>query len=363
MLHPTGRYCARCTYPLSHLPVGMVHIDHCYRCGGSFLDLGKASHAIGDKAEPRNWPTEALTRPPYPSHLMCPSGHGRMWAYVLSSEDQHVEVDACPVCHGIWLDAREAEHLFAITNEVHLQNARPGASKGKAGIVGMYLVQLVTQLPIEVHHPVKRKAVLMYSLVAVLTLIFGLEVYLGVNGQIEPFMAQTAFYPNKLGRAEAVWSLITYAFLHGGIAHLLGNLYFLWIFGDNVEDRLGKTRFTILYLVTGVIAALTYYVGNMRSDGAMVGASGAIAGLMGAYFILFPRVKLWVMVIVYPLKIRAIWYLLFWVGTQFLIMLTPGSNVAWLAHLGGFVSGVGLGWLLKPKDEPLPQAAPAFRAQ
>jgi membrane associated rhomboid family serine protease len=280
---------------------------------------------------------------------------------VLSSEDKQVEVDACQLCHGIWLDAREAEQLFAITNEAHVQNARPGSSGGTAGIVAMYLVQLVTQVPIEVHHPLKRRPVLIYSLVAILIAIYGIEVFEISTGQIEPFLATWSLVPSTLTHGQHLWALITHAFLHGGLLHLVGNLYFLWAFGDNVEDRLGKARFTILYLVTAVIAGLTHYAGDIHSHTTMVGASGAIAGLMGAYFILFPRVKVWVMIVFYPLKVRAIWYLLFWVGMQFVTMLDKTSNVAWLAHVGGFASGTALGWLLKPRGEPLPQAPPAMR--
>jgi membrane associated rhomboid family serine protease len=148
-----------------------------------------------------------------------------------------------------------------------------------------------------------------------------------------------------------VWlTLFTAMFLHGSPLHLAGNMLYLWIFGDNVEDRLGRGRFTILYLVSTVVACLSHVLGNVGSAEVMVGASGAIAGLMGAYLVLFPRVKVWVVFLFVPFKMRAIWYLLVWIGMQFLIMLDKKSNVAWLAHVGGFICGIVLAFLLKPKD-------------
>jgi membrane associated rhomboid family serine protease/Zn-finger nucleic acid-binding protein len=350
--YASGRYCARCTYPMTALPVGHVWVDHCNRCGGSFFDWGEAAAALGQDADPTKWRPEAIARPPHVSRLPCPVGHGPMWSHLLRYEDKQVEVDTCGHCYGLWLDAHEAYALQAITGAVKTEHQRPGARFGTAGIVGAYLLQLVTAIPIEAHNPVKRKPVLVHGLVAILSVLFVLELVLIGAGREEVFM-QFAFV-SRAFESGHVYNVLTYAFLHGSIPHLLGNLYFLWIFGDNVEDFLGRKRFTWLYLGTAVIAGLAHWLGNLGSDQAMVGASGAIAGLMGAYFVLFPRVKVWVVIFFIPFKLRAIWYLLIWVGLQFLIMLDPKSNVAWLAHVGGFVGGLGMAYLLKPKALPAP---------
>jgi membrane associated rhomboid family serine protease/Zn-finger nucleic acid-binding protein len=357
--YPTGRYCARCTYPLCYITQKYAYIDHCYRCGGSFLDFGKATQAIGEKADPRNWPKEVLARPPYPSQLLCPSGHGRMWAYLVGYEGKFCEIDACPVCHGLWLDAREAEALDSITTTAHVENARPGSSLGTVGVVGMYLVQLATMIPIEVHHPVKRKPILVHSTIIACALVWILELTMFVQDKGQQIMDALAFTPARFTSGQAPWTVLTCAFMHGGWSHIIGNMVFLWIFGDNVEDRLGRTRFTILYAATAILATLAHYASNIHSDTPLVGASGAIAGLMGAYFVLFPRVKLWVVILFVPFKIRAFWYLLIWIGMQFLIMLDKKSNVAWLAHVGGFVAGVALAFILKPKGEPASAAVAA----
>lgn len=355
----SGRYCPRCTYPLAHSvhPSGIA-IDHCRRCGGSFIDYGKASHVVGEKADPAHWPKEAFARPPYPSRIGCPSGHGQMWAYHLAWEGRQVEIDGCGVCHGLWLDAREAHELEAITSVAHAENNRPGASKGTVGVVAMYLVQLATAVPIEVYHPLRRKPVLTRGLVALLTVLFVIEVVVLVQ-QGRSALEYFALIPSSV-EAGRVYQLVSHAFFHGGIAHLLGNLYFLWIFGDNVEDEIGRGRFTLLYLASAVGGGVAYWLGNLHSSGAMLGASGAIAGLMGAYLVLFPKVKLWVVFIFIPLKIRAYWYLFVWIGMQFVIMLDPKSQVAWLAHVGGFVAGVALAFLMR-RRQPEAHGLPAAR--
>jgi membrane associated rhomboid family serine protease/Zn-finger nucleic acid-binding protein len=348
--HPTGRYCARCTYPLHHLPAGSVWIDHCYRCGGSFLDQGKAGQAIGSHADPSKWGAEVFARPPMPSPLLCPSGHGRMWSYLLRSEGKEVELDSCVTCRGLWLDAREAEVLAKISAEAEADAALPGASHGKLGVAAMYALQLVTMLPIEVRAPVKTKPWLVWFLLVICAVIYGVEIKLGAAGHIEPAIRMFGVVPSDVLAGKNVFSLVTHAFLHGGLLHLVGNAYSLWIFGDNVEDRLGRLRFAILYLVSAVAGGLFYVAVKHGSDGVMVGASGAIAGLMGAYLVLFPRVKLWMVLFFVPLRMPAWIYMIIWLVFQGAIIANPKSNVAWQAHVGGFVAGVALAYLLRPKQ-------------
>jgi membrane associated rhomboid family serine protease/Zn-finger nucleic acid-binding protein len=332
------------------LPVGQIHIDHCYRCGGSFFDFGEAQVAIGWEADPRAWRPEAMARPPMVGRVQCPAGHGPMWSYLLAWEGKQVEIDTCGHCYGLWLDANEAEMLHAITAESTAEQQRPGASRGGVATALVYLIQLATFIPVEVYNPVRRKPVLVYSLLATNIALYAIEMVLIASKQIDPFLQSFAAVPDKIVHGQNLWTLFTHAFLHGSIPHLVGNMYYLWIFGDNVEDRLGRGRFTILYLVSTVVACLSHVLGNVGSAEVMVGASGAIAGLMGAYLVLFPRVKVWVVFLFVPFKMRAIWYLLVWIGMQFLIMLDKKSNVAWLAHVGGFICGIVLAFLLKPKD-------------
>jgi membrane associated rhomboid family serine protease len=139
-------------------------------------------------------------------------------------------------------------------------------------------------------------------------------------------------------------------FLHGGWAHLIGNMWSLWIFGDNVEDVMGPWRFLVFYLLTGVAAGVTHYVLNLDSTVPTVGASGAIAGVLGAYFVLYPRSQIVVLVPIFffPFffQLPAVTYLLFWFLSQVFGGAIAGlsqsqvSGIAFWAHVGGFLAGV-----------------------
>ena len=142
------------------------------------------------------------------------------------------------------------------------------------------------------------------------------------------------------------WTLITYQFLHGDWLHVLSNMLFLWIFGDNIEDALGHVKFVVFYLVCGIAAAFAHAIFNAGSFGPLVGASGAVSGLMGAYIVLYPHARVYVLfriIIPFPLPLPAVWMLAAWFGTQlFNLALSPDAPVAWWAHIGGMAVGAAL---------------------
>jgi membrane associated rhomboid family serine protease len=148
-------------------------------------------------------------------------------------------------------------------------------------------------------------------------------------------------------------TLVTSMFMHGGWAHILGNLWFLWIFGNNVEDAMGRIRFVVFYLLCGVAAAGAQVAAMPASAIPMVGASGAIGGVMGAYVVLYPRVRVHLLVIlgifITTITIPAYFMLGYWVLLQILgtMLDVEGAGVAFWAHLGGFGAGVVLIWLFK----------------
>jgi membrane associated rhomboid family serine protease len=139
-------------------------------------------------------------------------------------------------------------------------------------------------------------------------------------------------------------SILTSMFLHGGWMHLIGNMWFLWIFGDNVEESMGSVRFAVFYLLVGTVGALAQVFSMPHSTIPMIGASGAVAGALGAYAILYPRARVHTFVGIPFLwhfrDIQAWIFLGIWFLMQFLI--PTGSGVAWMAHVGGFLAGVAL---------------------
>src|SRR5690606_35075312 len=147
---------------------------------------------------------------------------------------------------------------------------------------------------------------------------------------------------------------VTYSFLHGDIIHLLGNMVFLWVFGDNVEDALGHARFLFFYLAGAAAGAAAHQLALPDSQVPLIGASGAVASVVAAYLLLHPRVKLWVLVLGrIPLRLPAIVPLALWIGYQFLMLATtPADLVSWPAHVGGIAAGAILVVLLRRPGVP-----------
>ncbi|MBG0777637.1 MAG: rhomboid family intramembrane serine protease [Desulfovibrionaceae bacterium] len=153
------------------------------------------------------------------------------------------------------------------------------------------------------------------------------------------------------------FSFVSYMFLHGGWLHIILNMWMLWIFADNIEDVMGPWRFTVFYLTCGLAALLTHMVFNPRADMPVVGASGAISGVLGAYFLLYPhaRVLTLIPIFIFPLiiEIPAILFLGFWFVSQIfpaVSSLGTQTDIAWWAHAGGFVAGIVLLPLFRHKD-------------
>jgi membrane associated rhomboid family serine protease len=151
-------------------------------------------------------------------------------------------------------------------------------------------------------------------------------------------------------------SILTSMFLHGGWLHLIGNMWFLWIFGDNVEDRLGRIRYVFFYLLAGVVGALAQIFSSPASKVPMIGASGAIAGVLGGYLMLYPHAKVVTFVgipFLWHLRDIPAWIFLgLWFLGQILIWVFGGSGVAWMAHVGGFLAGLGAVRLLAQTHPP-----------
>ena len=161
---------------------------------------------------------------------------------------------------------------------------------------------------------------------------------------------QNVTYPSFPG----FFTLITSLFLHGGWMHFLGNMLYLWIFADNVEDKLGIRKFIFFYLISGIFASLTQAFFNISSEVPMIGASGSIAGVLGAYLYYFPKAKVLVLIpffIIFTIKVQAYVLLIFWFLYQFLNLSNVDSSVAWLAHIGGFVFGYFFAIVNKNKKE------------
>lgn len=217
-------------------------------------------------------------------------------------------------------------------------------------------------IPLRDDNPSQLRPIVTVSLIASVTLVFLWQLSLGAQGNraivyslglIPAVLFGLDRLPAELVVVPSGVTILTSMFLHGGWLHLIGNMLYLWIFGDNVEDAMGHGRFLVFYLLCGVAAALTQALPDPHSAVPMIGASGAISGVLGAYLLLYPHARVLVAVpigfIVETLRLRAGIVLGLWFALQFLsgLLAPSGGGVAFRAHVGGFVAGVVLVGLFK----------------
>ncbi len=190
-----------------------------------------------------------------------------------------------------------------------------------------------------------------YLLIGTCGLVFLYELMLGPR--LEGFVERLGTHPARVASTlfhghvslKATYPLVTSMFVHGGWMHLIGNMLYLYIFGDNVEDRLGHVGYLFFYFLSGIGAGLTQVYFQQDSRIPLIGASGAIAGVLGAYFLLFPRARVLTVIplfVFFPVvEVSAFFFLGFWFILQFLqgSIADGGDSVAWWAHAGGFVAG------------------------
>jgi membrane associated rhomboid family serine protease len=200
-------------------------------------------------------------------------------------------------------------------------------------------------IPLRSSERVYSTAKITAGLIALNTVIFLYQATLPAAA-LNDFVTEWGVVPDHLNVA----TLVTSMFLHGGWLHILGNMLFLWVFGRNLEDHIGGGRFLALYLACGVVAGIVQVISNPYSRVPTIGASGAIAGVMGAYLIRFPRSTihtLFFLLFILFVDIPAAWLLLYWFAIQFVSGFGSlgqtdysGGGVAWFAHIGGFLAGM-----------------------
>tara|TARA_B100000900_G_scaffold399376_1_gene401846 strand:- start:72 stop:764 length:693 start_codon:yes stop_codon:yes gene_type:complete len=201
-------------------------------------------------------------------------------------------------------------------------------------------------IPLYDENTTKTRSYIRFLILIICSLVFFVQISTNTDAYIINYFG---FKPKSLHSNETLntfypfLSLITSLFIHGGWIHFLGNMLYLWIFADNVEDEFGHQEFFIFYLSAGVFANLSQFIFNVDSNVPVVGASGAIAGVLGAYLYLFPKAKILVLLpflIFFTIRVPAFALLIFWFFYQFLNLSNQESNVAWLAHIGGFLFGL-----------------------
>lgn len=380
------RLCPRCTFTLVPRPNVAPGVEACPQCDGAFYDADACRAALGPRGDCAGWPVPGFVRAGGSPRIECPGGHGflRRWRIAAGGASRaEVEVDACATCRSVWFDAGEVGRLQAALRDATFPGkprADPGAPTLRAErwpdelieidtdvsfedtpSARSYLFQFLTGLPLWAGQRAGRFPVVTAALILACAARFGADEAAGYRGEHPPYEAWAAV-PAELRRGAHLGTVLTHMFVHAGWDHVLGNLWFLWTFGDHVERRIGRLRLVALYFASGVLGIAAETLVTARPEVPVVGASGAIAGLMGATLALTPRARIRTMVVFSRLEVPVALFLLLWVGfTAFEASLGSYSEVAWVAHLGGFAAG--LAWALvfgrRFRDGAGPATAPA----
>lgn len=222
-------------------------------------------------------------------------------------------------------------------------------------------------IPLRDDNPTRIQPIVTIGLIAACVLVFFYQLALGPRmgqlfvyqfGAIPAVIFGRDSLPPEVVAVPPTLSLITSMFLHGGFMHLIGNMLYLWIFGDNIEDAMGRGRFVVFYIACGLIAALSHAFTDTGSVVPMIGASGAISGVLGAYLLLYPRAQVLVLIplgffsqLIYvpAALILGLWFLMQLISGSASIG-QGGGSVAWFAHVGGFLAGISLIGLFKRRS-------------
>ena len=222
-------------------------------------------------------------------------------------------------------------------------------------------------LPLRDDNPTRIKPIMTIGLIAINVFVFLYQISLAPRegqlfiyqfGAIPAVVFGKEGLPSELVAIPAGLSVLTSMFLHGGLMHLLGNMLYLWIFGNNVEDSMGHIRFVLFYLITGVAASMTHFLLDVDSTIPTIGASGAISGVLGAYILLYPRAQVMVFIFVVifirvmyiPAGIVLGFYFFLQIFQGALTWGQGGGGVAWFAHVGGFLAGLLLIGVFKKQN-------------
>lgn len=334
--------CPECLTLMDPLRHAGVTVDRCRNCAGIWLMGGQLQRILrrGDRARTAEWlrPNE---RRDDAGMLRCPDCEATLVACDIAFTD--VEVARCEQCDGIWLDEAALARLEVIRDG---EAARADIERETTHQDWMF--EFVSGLPIEFNMRPRRTPVVTWTLVGVCVVAFLVEFFVGAELHspnedlaLGPFALVAADWPTL----RWWFGLTTHAFLHGGVVHLAGNMFFLHLLGDNIEDVLGRGRFVAFFFVCAAFGGLAQTLVDTSSEAPMVGASGAIAGLAAAYTVLFRRAYMTMMVFFSQFKVSVLWYWGLWVAFNVFGASIGAAGIGWFAHLGGFVAGLAIALL------------------
>ena len=372
--------CPRCDVKLESFRYHGIEVDVCGECNGIFFDEDELKpylhHVVEDRKqlEGRSIPNKTIIPKEgfdNADHLECPACECEMspFNYAYSS---NIILDKCHTCGGVWVDHPELEQLARhVKGSDLIRNlAKSLAERGhqtakfkefgslagemKIGTQAQALGPLIV-LPLRSESWTENnKPVFVSSLILINILIFIIQIF--TVDDKSAFFQSFGFVPSQFFSGNQIRGIITSIFIHAGVLHILGNMFFLWMFGPNVEGLFGSKIFAISYLSWGIFGGLSHAVLHFNSTIPAIGASGAIAGILGAFLIVCPKARISTLVISRVVDIPSYIYLTLWIIFQIIYCVTGASGVGWLAHIGGFLAGMLTGYQMKKRGKlHLPQ--------
>jgi membrane associated rhomboid family serine protease len=355
-----------------------IEVDLCKKCGGIWFDQGELDDVMREAmAQPQSVARldpqagAPIKQTPH-REPTCPRCQKAMVPEIFGRVS-NIELDRCPQCSGQWADGGELSALVeylhdpgesqrmqklgeAIADTVKKRQALKDLtelgrhSRQRVLMGSLFLPKII--LPLGTSVSVARFPLVTVCLVLINILIYVLQ---ATAADMQSGFLTFGLVPANITEGKGIWGMFTHMFLHGGVLHLLGNMFFLWIFARAIEDTFGRWKFLGSYLLLGLIAGLIFFLFNLDSQIPAVGASGAISGIMGAFFVLYPYSTIPTFVIQTVLHIPTWLYLGVWIGFQLLafwIAKSVGtcSCVALTAHIGGFFAGVILARFFKKSE-------------
>ncbi len=295
------------------------------------------------------------------NNLLCPRCKSRMHSHDFNNK-LNFYVNKCPGCGAVWINQMqiplvalsfagnqpEDESFKKTVTDLYaiMSRKKPTTIRSFDELIAPFVVMtgLAPALPAGDSVLTKTRPIVSYAIIVMCSVIFILQI------MFSEIISSFSLIPDKVTHGEW-YRLITHAFLHGGILHLAGNMFFLRVFGRSAEDRLGWARYALLFIVGAAISGILYMATSSMKDMPCVGASGAISAVIGAYLILFPKAKLR-FYLIHPIslgksgmtQISSLYYILFWIVMNiFFGALQSGSqtaDIAYWGHIGGFIAGV-----------------------
>ena len=352
--------CPVCHHNLRRVRSRRVEIDICPRCKGKWFDEGEFTDFVKELSQkegiaPRRdrlFEARQVTRESQIQEegRRCPRCGVEMKKFNYAY-DSNVFLDKCPECKGIWSDAGESTRVASymkddpkvravaegiLKHQKERESYQDLSGLNQLPLYWMFLPRII--LPLADDAPRKKFPYITIAIIAICTGIFLGQLYFG--DKKGGYLKDWGFVPAHFFSM----GMVTAIFLHGGWLHLGGNMFFLWLFGDNIEDRLSRVYFLGFYLAAGIAANAAHGVFNLDSDIPCVGASGAISGIMGAYLAFFPKARIKTLFFYRILYVPAYVFLGLWFMLQLfnlaLSSMVGGSSIAWYAHIGGFLFGV-----------------------